>query len=442
MVKGLLEFVKNAFQIDRTYVPSTEPGEPFFVDSSSPDALPIKSSVVPVVYAAINLMTNTMAGLPKSCAELNNPLNEFFTDLPDHPITTLLNSPNSTFDAWQFWQFVFCQLYTHGNAYIRIRRDYLGNPIELIPVILRQCRTGVTGTRRRMHIRDYFVSDIYDLDFVHILRPRDIITLHGDGFNGVSSLSPVMVAARKSLEVIAEADAHILNALRKGINLQAAIVAEAPELASLELKEVKTLVESIKESYTGSQSKGEIPVLPPGFTIKTLTGLSHVDLQLLDLLKWNSEDVFKIWNIPPRMLHYYHAGVRNVQGVEQHAEDFAKWTIAPEAKRVQTQLTAKLLTVADVNKNYQCRLHVERVGEGSWSNRVVAVELAVTRGGLLTPNEGRERLGYPPVAGGDEIQSPKGAPEWKQGSDGDKSEEEDEGQDKEQEEQEEQEKEA
>ena len=90
--------------------------------------------------------------------------------------------------------------------------------------------------------------------------------------------------------------------------------------------------------------------------------------------------------------------------------DFERWSIQAHVQRVQAQLTAKLLSAEEAADGLVVRMPADRIREGSWTEQVRAVELAVARGGLLTPNEGRQRLRYPPLEGGDQLLQPKGAP--------------------------------
>ena len=398
----------NHLVIEKQYVPSRDDKD-FFVDAGSPYAISQARTLAPVARACINLKANALAVIPKSCVHIKNPLYEYYINLPNHPVTALLNYPSSVFDPYQFWSFVAEVYNTHWNAYIRIKRNANQEPVELVPCIVREYKHGTTGNRRRF-IQEYMVSDVTDLDHTIPVRPRNLITIHGPGFNGYWSPSPIQYAAMRTLEIMGEANKHIEENLKKGVNISNVIVADKPEIAQLKIEAIQELIATVRDSYAGAQAAGKVPVIPPGFTMKELTNMSNTDLQLIELLKYNLEDICRIWNTPPRMVFHYHTGQRVFKEGESPSEDFVKWSIAPDAQRFWSQLTSKLVSVEDIKKDYAVRFHTDAIGEASWSQRARIAGDLVSKDGLYTPNEGRELMRRGPMPDGDKLRIPKGAP--------------------------------
>ena len=368
-------------------------------------------AAIPAAHRAIGLLASTLARLPRTAARLEDRLADDWAADPDHPVTALLEVPSPRLpDPWLFWQMLFRALFASGNAYAWVRRDRrTGRPTELVPA---ECRSARWIDGSRGPVVEYSLSLLggpYGMGEQIRVRAPDVLTLHGDGFNGLESPSPVRYAARQTLTVMALAEEHQQDLL-SGVQLRTAITV-APELfPHITPEKLQEYQWSLSEDYRRARRKREIPVLPPGFGLTSTGGLSAADIQLIELLKWSVEDVGRAFGVPPRMLGHFHEGAKVAATFEGHAVDFERWSIQAHVQRVQAQLTAKLLSAAEAADGLVVRMPADRIREGSWTEQVRAVELAVARGGLLTPNEGRQRLRYPPLEGGDQLLQPKGAP--------------------------------
>ena len=76
----------------------------------------------------------------------------------------------------------------------------------------------------------------------------------------------------------------------------------------------------------------------------------------------------------------------------------------------EAQVNRKLLVKSDIQRGVTIRPNTDRISRGSFHERVNEIDQAVAKAGVLTINEGRERLGYDPRPDGDVLISPKGAP--------------------------------
>ena len=365
-------------------------------------------AAIPAAHRAIGLLASTVARLPRTAARLEDPFADEWAPVPDHPVTALLAAPSRRMpDPWLFWESLFRALFASGNAYAWIRRDpRTRRPVELVPAACRVTRWAPGPVAQ---------YDLILLDGLHGLGEHitalapDVLTLHGPGFDGLESPSPIHYAARQTLSVMALSGEH-QRALLHGVNLRAAITI-LPELHGRILPEqLQQYQDTLNQSYAAARRKGQIPLLSPGFGLATVGGLSAADIQLIELLKYSVEDVGRAFGVPPRMLGHFHEGAKVATTFEGHAVDFERWSVQEHVQRVQAQLTTKLVSADDAADGLVVRMPADRIRAGSWTEQVRAVDQAVAKAGVMTINEGRRLLRLPPVPDGDRLLQPKGAP--------------------------------
>ena len=156
-------------------------------------------------------------------------------------------------------------------------------------------------------------------------------------------------------------------------------------------------------------------------------GVSSVDLQLVELLKWSIEDICRVYDVPPRMVHHQHVGIRVDPKLSQLSSYFVRWSVLRHARRINAQMTHKLMPVRDIKRKRLIRMNPDMLTAGTFEEKVVAAGSAVSQYGLLTINEGRTFLGYEIRADGDKLISPIGAPPTGGGNDTDGNESDDSG---------------
>ena len=361
----------------------------------------VAASMVPAVNCAVHVLSSVMAGLPKTVARLLDPLTDEWEPLPDHPVSWLMRYPSKIFDPYEYWEWVFRCLFSRGNGYSEIIR-YGGFPVELIPVEV--WVTPLFGKVRRS-VRPIFGNQRY-----RDLEPWKLLAIHGPGFDGFSSPSPVMRDAASVMAMTEAAQTYNLRSLKEGLSTRTAVEID-PAVGIRTTAQLDDLWKKLKQEFHGAEKAGGTPVLPPGAKLKSTQGmLSNVDIQLIEILKWTIEDVARVFSVAPRILQHYHEGFRASKDVEAQFEDFERISIRPHVQRAQHQLGAKFLTSRERLDNLCIRMPTDMLKLGSWTERVGAVDKAVARAGVLTINEGRQLLGRKPRPDGDRLVEPKGAP--------------------------------
>ena len=368
-------------------------------------------STVPAVECAIRVKSNLLATLPKYVGRIN-PETEANEREEGHPVNWVLQQPSAYMQPFAFWEWVFSMLVARGNVYALIRRDALTNtPLELIPAEwkttewvgdpMRPRRTNPARLTHLLSAAWQVSSTIARYD------DADVLAINGHGFNPSSmrSPSPIQGHAAEVIDTLIAGIKRTHTIMREGGSTGKAI--EFLPEAQFDLDTLLQVREDLKAHLGGIQSG--LPVLPMG-TRMSSHALSALDMQVIETLKFSIEDVSRIFNIPPRCIYHFHAGMRTSGEIEAQGTDTERYSIRPEANRAAAAMTAKLLTPAERMAGLRVCMPTDDIAEGTFSEQIRSLGPGVSNFGIITPNEARRRMGYAPVPNGDKLRAPRGGP--------------------------------
>ena len=371
---------------------------------------PETRGIEPVVWNCINILTSALTAMPFEVVE-KSPKGDF--KKIDHDVQAVLDNPSNIMDPHQHYELFIRNYISSGNAYNLILRD--GAHVDKLVNCLAWPR--LVGHSYRTLRRVYNVPRIsYVLDRDEgPLSDREILALHNDAFDGLVAPSPITAAAKKTINLLKAGRLHNQNSIDRGMTGRAVLVMD-PALVAVTKDQRTEIRQDLEEKYQGARNAGKVPVLPPGVAPGQMGGVSSVDLQLVELLKWSIEDICRVFDVPPRMVHHQHVGIRVDPKLSQLSSYFVRWSVLRHARRLSAQMTYKLLPVRDIKAKRYIRMNPDMIVAGTFEEKVVAVGSAVAQYGLLTINEGRKFLGYEPHDDGDILISPIGAPPTGEGN--------------------------
>lgn len=388
-----------------------ERGDQRWIFPGRPDSSgnPAETSAVPAIWAAVTLLSQQLARLPHVAGRWRD---GYWEPRPEHYVSRLLADPDpEAFDPQQWRRYLYRRLTGSGNGYAIIHlHETTMRPFRLE---LAECSraewTGVRNQRRRtyrLHQLSSYRGRLVTQESGSTWPSSSVIALHGPGFDGLASPSPIEAAGVAHVEVQGRAVQHQLERLR-GVQVRNAIEADQ-WVQALNDDDRKRLYNDLREQWTGAQAAGQVPILPPGFKLAT-PAPSPADLQIVELLKWGVHDIARIFGVPPTELFAQMEGMPRTTIEAQNAW-LERRSLAGHIETIEAQLTCQLFSAEARTRGWAVRLPVEELLAGSLSEMAKTVELIVTRGGLATINEGRRLLKLPPRPDGDRLLPPKGSP--------------------------------
>jgi len=269
-----------------------------------------------------------------------------------------------------FRETVQSQVHAWGTGYAEIEFDTDGFPLYLWPLqsgsmeVFREdgelifLYTTPDGTQNR-------------------LSARQVFRVPGLGANGITGYAPVhwarqAIALGLASEEMAgrfyQADA------RPGIAIKLGPEFDYDDDAK------KRLAESFDATHAGLSNKHRTAVLDEGMDIETF-GFSADDAQLIEQQKWSVEQVCRIFNIPPHMLHSLERATFN--NIEELGLNFVTYSLRPWLVRWEQQIKMQLL---EGDTRHFAEFNVDGLLRGKLEDRMKAY-WQMFQMGAISPDE-------------------------------------------------------
>jgi len=334
---------------------------------------------IAAVYAAVRIITDTVASLP---IDLYRRLERGKEKATTHPLWQLLHlRPNDEMTAVTFKEVLQGHLETWGNAYAEkeLRRD--GAVVGLWPLLPdRTFPERVNGQKR-------YKTRLPDGTQV-ILSADRVLHIPGFGFDGLAGRSPIQLA-RESLGLTQAAEAYGAGWFGQGA--RPAGVLEHP--AQLSETSRKNLRESWTAMHEGLERSHRIAILEEGVKWHQL-GLPPGDSQFLETRRFQVQEVARWFRVPLHMLA--DQSMAPAANVEQASLDFGKHTIMPRLVRWEQALDWEIVPQGSmfVKFNMAALLRSDQAARAQYYRERWGT-------GSLSQNDIRELEDENPIEGGD-----------------------------------------
>lgn len=138
----------------------------------------------------------------------------------------------------------------------------------------------------------------------------------------------------------------------------------------------------------------------PGTMKFVPTSMTPADMQLLESMKFINMEICRMIGVPPTQV-FQDSNV-NYKSTESSQTILMTSTVMPLTKQIESEFNSKLLTPTQ-RLHMKIRFNLDDYYQSDPS--VTATALAnLVRGGVLTANDARQRLGMAPAEGGDTVQ--------------------------------------
>jgi HK97 family phage portal protein len=327
---------------------------------------------VSAVLGAVSLLADSVASMPLRCFQIDKDGKRIMRSLPD-----VLANPDPESNTYELIHQIVASLALHGNAYVKIDRDRLGNMIGLVPLHPYQMQVLPTGDqigRRYLHLG----NDIVREDMLHLrwfTPPQSLV--------GVSPLNQTRNLVGLSIAM----DRHLAQFYGEGGTPSS--VLETDQKLTLDQARI------IQGTWEATHRRHRRPaVLSDGLKWRPIT-TSAADNQMIATREQLIRDIARIFRIPSHLIGAS-GDPQTYQNVEQASLNFLTHTIHPWLRRIEIALSTILDKGDDVAFDTSTLLRVDALTRAN-------VNLLNIQMGARTPNEVRLIEGMEPYEGGDKF---------------------------------------
>jgi HK97 family phage portal protein len=345
-----------------------------------------QSLTVTAYYAALRTISEEIGAFPRHLFRKDKSKGRI--DITDSALGKLLNNPNPIlYTAYSFWQTYTRHALQYGNGYAEIIKAG-AEPIKL---------QLIHPTRVKPFLRNqqlvYEVKADSGTTYLTGDRVLHLVAFSDDGMVGIDPLSYHAV----TLNTGRFASRFTASYFENGANPTGVI--KHPGALSKEAGE--RLRSQFQTKYTGIENSHKPMLLEEGMSFEPLS-VDPEKSQLIELKKYNVEDIARIFRIPLSKLQSNEKA--NYNSLEAENIAFVTETLLPWCRKIEAEIQRKLVPLVDADTVYM-RFSIDGRARGTLAERNAAYA-AGRNGGWLSVNDIRESEDLTRIDGGDTYLSP------------------------------------
>ena len=330
-----------------------------------------KAMGVPAIWAAVNFISGTMAGLPLNLYQKT----EGGRVKVDSPLARILhdswNDETSSFDARKY---SYEQVFTGGRSITFIESNAAGRVINLWPLNPETVKIEMRGGRKVYRYKEqgrkeivYVAGEIIDIPFS--LRP-DMMT----------SRSPILTNA-DTIGLGIAATNYGSKLFQNGGVPPFMITGNFESGAAL-----KRASDDLQSAIRAAAKENRLALsLPTGHEIKSI-GIDPEKSQLVELKRFLIEEYARIYSLPPTFLQDLSNGT--FSNTEQQDLHFVKHTIKRWVEQTEQEMNLKLF--GKLNNEFYVEFNLDGLLRGDFKTRMEGYASGI-QNAVLTPNEARRQ---------------------------------------------------
>jgi len=335
-------------------------------ESSSGEKVTVNSSLTSsAVFAAVNILSNTIAQLP---LHIYKKTDEGVVRADSHPLCHILEkNPNRWMTSFEMRRMMQTHLCLRGNAYAQVIRDIKTSQVsEIIPIHPDSISIYIEQDKAKSNFgkKYYYTGDpLTQGSNYRVFESEEIIHIKGMSFDGIRGVSPITYA-KESIGLSIAADKHMGVFFKRGGRPSGVITFE--DALTREQKN------NLRDSLTRQQDGGAFGalVLDQGMKWDQI-GMSNDDAQFIDAKKATVEDISRWFNVPVHMLGDLSSA--NFSNLEARSIEFVKYSILPIITNWEQALD-KTLVFSQNRKSHEILFDVEALERGDSKSRSQAAK--------------------------------------------------------------------
>ena len=342
-----------------------------------------KALGVPSVWAAVNFLAGTLAGLPLNHYQKTDSGREKQRGLLQSILHTAVNDEMSSFE-WR--KYSFERVFTKGRAYTLIDRNARNEVVNLWPLNPDNVTVKFVSGRKFYVLAQennqsttYPASDVIDIPFM----------LKSDG---LSYYSPIL-SNQETIALMIAANDYGSRFFSDGGVPPFAV--SGPFQTGKSMKSAREdLAKAIK---TASKDRRLALTLPSGHEIKSI-GADPEKSQLVELKKYCNEEIARMYSLPVLFIQDLSKGT--YANTEQQDLHLVKHTIKRWVEQTEQEMNLKLFGRDKPNEYVEFNL--DGLLRGDFKTRMEGYAKGI-QNGLIKPNEARRKENLPDDPSGNNL---------------------------------------
>jgi HK97 family phage portal protein len=343
---------------------------------------------ISAVYACVRVLAESVAQLPLIYYERIG--NKKERAIAQRMYTILHDAPNEFQTSFEFRETCMAHLCLRGKAYAYISRSSTGEVLELLPMMPDR----VEAKQNKDWSISYKFKDasnnLIPLQQNQVFR---LIGMSLDGFNGMNPIA----YQRETLGIALAADKHTALTFKNGAKMTG-ILTNPGHFSTTDV--AKRVKESWDASANGNNAFST-PLLEDGLDWKQVS-MSNRDAQYIESRKYNTEDIARIFRVPPHKIGHLEKATNN--NIEHQGLEFVTDSMMPWLVRWEQSIARDLLTPVQ-RQRYFAEFLVDGLLRGDTTARG-EFYTKLWNLGAMSPNEIRAKENMNPRDGGDQYYVP------------------------------------
>lgn len=344
---------------------------------------------IPTASDCVDKITGSIAQLPIYLYREDKLTGEVEKISDDHRLFLLNNEPNEHLSAYDFKKQMVKDYLLHGHSHTYIQKsgleiEYLYPlPVEDIEVKKLIKSKGFNYTSQVVYkVKHEDADEVIE----QVFKPIELLSILRNTKDGVRGQG-ILTQGKQTFELALNENEYTANILNKGA-LPLGILETDGRLSEPTAKRLRSSWESI---YGGAKNSGKTVILEEGLKYKPLS-LSPKDLGLQEGRKISSEEICKIFTVPPSLV----LGEKGYGNAEQDNLHFLKYCLSPILSCIEHQLDRSLLLEDEKMDGFYFRFDITEMLRTTEKEMYGSVELGM-KNGILSMNEARAKLDLPPL---------------------------------------------
>lgn len=343
----------------------------FGLDEMSETGVVVNSETaltVPAVWAAVNFIAGTIAGLPLHTYKRDGEKKE---KVSGGLATILHDAPTPQMSSFEWRKYFMERTLTEGRSVSFIERNAMGRILNIWPLITQNVRVFIRGGRKLYEYTEgnrkviYEASEVIDIPFML-------------GADMVTAVNPLTKHA-DSIGLAISATKYGSKFFKNGGVPPFALIGNFATGAAMK-RASDDLEAAVKKA--NSQNRTALTI-PKDHELKQIGADPH-KTQLHELKRFSIEEIARIYSIPPTFLQDLTNGT--FSNTEQQDLHFVKHTIKRWIEQIEQELNLKLFGRSNTSQFVEFNL--DGLLRGDFSTRMEGYSKAI-QNAVMTPNEAR-----------------------------------------------------